>query len=81
MDMINISFDAWLEAGVANGFVGVPVCSTHDGIPTSADEDAQFEDGEDICLHVLRLYSSPEHRSEVEDNHSPSVWRRTNQGL
>jgi hypothetical protein len=81
MDWTKISFDIWMEAGIINGFVGAPICSTHDGIPMSADEDEQWEEGDDPCIHILRLYSSSEHKTEVEENHSPSLWRRTNQGL
>lgn len=73
------SFDDWLDIGIAKGWVGAPVCGTHDGTPTSAQEDAEFEES-DPCIHILRLYYDAEHKAAVEDNHSPSVWRRTNRG-
>lgn len=75
MDYSQLSFDIWLEVGIRRGFIGAPVCHTHDGVPTSAEEDEAFEEGDDICLHVLRLYTSPEHKTEVEENHSPSQFR------
>jgi len=81
MDWGNISFDVWMEAGVINGFVGAPICHTHDGLPTSAEEDEAFDDGDDICVHVLRLYENKEHKDAIEENHSPSVWRKKNAGL
>lgn len=71
-------FDTWLKTGIDAGFVGPPVCAIHDGLPSSADEDARFDDGEDPCLHVLRCYPDPDTKIAVEDNHPPSVWRRTN---
>jgi hypothetical protein len=73
-----IDFDDWLRLGMDNGFVGPPICETHDGTPTSEAEDDEFDDGDDPCIHVLRLYRDAEVKAEVERNHSPSVWRRTN---
>ena len=74
------NFEQWLEVGYANGWVGAPICSTHDGIPTSASEDAEFEEG-DPCVHILRLYENMEEKIAVEENHGPSVWRASNIGL
>ena len=71
------AFDDWLNSGIAAGWCGPPVCSTHDGIPTSAAEDDRFEEY-DPCVHVLRLYESAEVKAAVEANHSPSVWRAAN---
>lgn len=80
MDWNNISFDIWLEVGVRKGWVGAPICHTHDGLPMSEEEELQFEEG-DPCIHVLRLYQSDEEREAVEQNHSPSQWRKKNAGL
>ena len=75
-----MTFDEWLATGYQNGWVGVPVCSTHDGVPTTASEDAEFEEG-DPCIHVLRVYESTDVKRDVEENHSPSVWRASGFGL
>jgi hypothetical protein len=63
------------------GWCGPAVCSTHDGLPTSEPEDAEFEDGGDPCIHVIRLYEDSTHKEAVEANHSPSTWRATNRGI
>lgn len=76
-----MDFEAWLQMGIDNGWAGAPVCETHDGLPMSQEEEAAFESGEDPCIHVLRLYESPEDKAGVEENHSPSTWRATNRGL
>lgn len=68
----------WLAKGYERGWVGPSVCSTHDGIPTTADEDDLFDNGEDICVFVLRLYLDPAEKAAVEANHAPSRWRATN---
>jgi len=75
------SFDTWLQIGYSKNWVGPPVCSTHDGVPMSLDEDNEFNEGSDPCIHIMRLYESQGHKIEIEDFHSPSVWRAHNQGL
>ena len=71
---MDINYDEWRAIGLRNGWAGPAVCSTHDGIPMSADEEDEFEDG-DPCIHVMRMYDSPEHKLAVEVNHAPSQWR------
>lgn len=74
------TFDEWLQNGITNGWVGPTVCYTHDGLPTSEEEDAEFEES-DPCIHILRLYEDPTVKTAVEENHAPSVWRATNSGF
>jgi hypothetical protein len=74
-----MDFEAWLKMGYDNGWVGPDVCVTHDGVPMTASEDSEFETG-DPCVHVMRLYESTDVKRDVEENHSPSVWRATNKG-
>ena len=54
---MTISFDEWLEIGRANKWISHSVCSTHDIIPVTKEEDAEFEEN-DPCIHVLRLFES-----------------------
>jgi hypothetical protein len=74
-------FEEWLAHGVKMGWCGPAVCDTHDGLPMSEPEDAEFEDGGDPCIHIIRLYEDHMHKKAVEANHSPSTWRATNRGL
>lgn len=60
-----IDFETWLQTGIENGWCGPAVCYTHDGLPTSASEDCEFEEGEDPCMHVIRLYDDEEHRLAI----------------
>ena len=75
MDNSTLSFDEWIKLGVDNNFVGPPICSTHDGVPMSLEEEQEFEEGNDPCVHILRLYDCIETKQSVEETHSPSVWR------
>ncbi|MBF4194614.1 hypothetical protein MHAEM_21351 [Mycolicibacterium phlei] len=63
--------------GYEAGFIGPPVCATHDGLPMSEDE---YEDDES-CVHILRLYDDADVKAAVEADHPPSVWRAVNRGL
>ena len=53
--MNTLDFDAWLEIGVAAGFVVAQFCAMHDGLPLIGDEIDAFENGEDPCITALRV--------------------------
>jgi hypothetical protein len=74
-------FNVWLSHGYVMGWCGPAVCDTHDGVPMSETELAEFDDGGDPCLHILRLYEDKEHKKTIEESHSPSIWRAINNGL
>jgi hypothetical protein len=75
MDLSKIDFDTWMEWGLQRGFVGPPVCATHDGIPMSKAEEQQTEEFDDVCIHVIRPYRSQEERKAVEANHPATKFR------
>jgi hypothetical protein len=75
-----MTYDEWIALGITNGWTGPAVCYTHDGLPTTQAEDEEFEMG-DPCIHILRLYDDAEVKQAVQENHSPSVWRATNNGI
>lgn len=75
------TFEEWLAEGYQNGWCGPAICHTHDGLPMSDEEYQAFEDGEDPCMHVIRLYEDTEQKAAVEENHTPSQWRASNSGL
>ena len=75
-----LDFEEWLRIGMRNAWSGPPVCYTHDGLPLTEAEDEEFSEG-DPCVHIIRLYESGQHKTDVEENHSPSTWRATNRGI
>lgn len=77
---MDLDFEQWLRQGIENGWAGPAVCATHDGLPTTEAEDAEFEEN-DPCIHIIRLYDNVDQKAAVEENHSPSVWRATNRGI
>ena len=76
---MDMTFDQWLKLGYDNGWCGPDVCETHDGLPMSEEEETLFDD-DDTCVHIVRLYVDAEHKTAVEENHSPSKWRASNKG-
>jgi hypothetical protein len=72
-------FDEWLQYGLDQNWCGPSVCYTHDGVPTTGEEeDLMYE--EDPCIHIIRLYQDEATKLAVEENHAASVWRATNSG-
>jgi hypothetical protein len=75
-----MTFDEWIKMGYDMGYCSPPVCTTHDGIPTTATEDEAWEDRIDVCLHIACLYSSVEEKKSIEANYLPSTWRASDLG-
>lgn len=71
-----MEYREWIELGMTNGWCGPVVCYTHDGMPSSEHEDDAYYEGDDICLHIVRMYENQEHKEQVEEHHSPSMWRK-----
>jgi hypothetical protein len=68
-----LTFDEWMAFGITKGWCGPPVCYTHDGLPMAEQEDMEFAEGQDPCLHIVRLYEDNEMKNKIEDNH----WRNS----
>lgn len=51
-------FAEWLAIGVAQGWVSLPVCDTHNGPPLTDGEMDEFDDGSDPCVLVMRVWST-----------------------
>ena len=72
-----LDYDEWMTYGIKKGWCGPPVCHTHDGLPMSEQEDVEFGEGQDPCIHVVRMYDDIDMKKEVENDHSPSQWRNS----
>jgi hypothetical protein len=49
-------FDRWLAEGLDAGWISEGFCGTHDMAPMTETERAEFDDGYDPCLPVLRVW-------------------------
>ena len=75
-----MNFDEWIKMGYDLGYCTPPVCATHDGVPSTATEDEQWDQGDEACIHVVRVHNTLEEKKSVEANYSPAVWRATEFG-
>jgi hypothetical protein len=71
------TFEDWYTTGVEAGYCGAIGCVIHDGVPMTATE----EEDDEPCIPMVRLYEDTATRKAVEANHSPSQWRKTNEGF
>jgi hypothetical protein len=43
----------------------------------SEQEDVEFGEGQDPCIHIVRMYEDIDTKKEIESNHSPTQWRNS----
>jgi len=57
----NTDLANWLDYGKKQGWI-VPnvVCQTHDTVSMTEEEEQEWEDGHDPCIHVIRIFESEE---------------------
>lgn len=75
IDIASLTFDDWTKIGMLAGWVSPPVCFTHDGLPVSITEDAEFTDGSHPCIHILRIYETWDTKEGVEAYSFHTTWR------
>jgi hypothetical protein len=46
----------WVAYGVERGYCTEAVCQTHDGATLSEGEQDGFEEGDDPCVPIVRLW-------------------------
>jgi hypothetical protein len=62
------SFEDWLLLGMNNGWISKPVCSTHEGLPSTHEEDGEWAQGGDPCIYAVRLFADENEKKATEDN-------------
>lgn len=50
-------FSDWIMLGVGKGWVSLPTCDTHEGLPLMPEEEFEFEDGLDPCIVGMRVWT------------------------
>ena len=51
-----VTLAEWIKYGQTRGWVSPVVCATHDGLPATAAEIADWDDGNDPCEHAVRIW-------------------------
>jgi hypothetical protein len=75
-----MDFDTWARIGYESGWCSPPMCYIHDGLPVTATEDEELADGNDPCVHIVRLYENADQKKGCEANNAAAVWRAENLG-
>ena len=57
----------WVQQGVSRGWVDPPTCDTHEPYRRTLDEQQQWDEGEDPCATVMRVWF-PEDAPPYEDD-------------
>lgn len=51
-----MKIEKWLQVGIDNGYISEISCYTHDG-PNMTDEEAtKWDNGEDPCMFIVRVW-------------------------
>lgn len=66
----------WLRHGLGMGWISPPACYSHDGIGFTQAEEIAMDEGDDMCVWLIRVYEDDIVREELESVHSPYVWRK-----
>ena len=56
----------WRDLGIANGWISEPFCDTHDVGYMTDEEEQAWENGEDPCMFVFRIW---EDKIEKDSNY------------
>lgn len=51
-----ISFSEWRDLGIVNKWISEPFCDTHDSGYMTDEEEIAWENGEDPCMPVFRIW-------------------------
>jgi hypothetical protein len=51
-----MNFEEWLSYGIKQKFCTDIVCGTHDGVPYTPEEEAEWDEGNDPCAPLLRIW-------------------------
>lgn len=59
-----MTFEEWVLYGVNRGYCTDVSCYTHDGFILTEEENAEFDEGGDPCVPVLRVWNTTEQQLE-----------------
>ena len=51
-----MDFFDWRDLGIANGWISEPFCDTHDAGYLTEEEEKEWEEGNDPCMPVFRIW-------------------------
>ncbi len=52
---MTIDIREWIQIGLVNKWITVPMCATHDGYLTDEEMEDMYMNDDDFCVPVLRI--------------------------
>jgi hypothetical protein len=52
----SMDYFEWRDLGLAKGWISEPFCDTHAAGPITDEEEQAWENGDDPCMFVFRIY-------------------------
>lgn len=59
------TLEGWLSYGAAQGWVTLPFCGTHDGVPMMKAEWKAIAQGYDPCVLMMRVWGEDETDEQI----------------
>jgi hypothetical protein len=66
----NMNYFDWRDLGISKGWISEPFCDTHNAGPITDEEEQAWEDGQDPCMFVFRIYEEKIGHEIVENQES-----------
>ena len=66
----NMDFFEWRDLGIANKWISEPFCDTHDAGYLTDEEEQEWENGQDPCMPVFRIWEENIKIPESMENQS-----------
>lgn len=59
------TLEGWLAHGAAQGWVTLPFCGTHDGVPFMKDEWKLMAQGYEPCVLMMRVWGETDSDEQI----------------
>lgn len=63
-DFQEIDFSEWFMIGFNAGWITDIVCNTHEGLPLKEYEMEAFNNGESLCVPIMRVWATSQDEEE-----------------
>jgi hypothetical protein len=65
----NMDYFEWRDLGISKEWISDPFCDTHEAGPITDEEEQAWENGDDPCMFVFRIYEEKiRHDNKVQES-------------
>jgi hypothetical protein len=62
----NMDYFDWRDLGISKGWISEPFCDTHDAGYMTEEEEKEWEEGNDPCMFVFRIWEENIEKKEEQ---------------